>query len=670
MKLTFTFKKQATLYLLLISCLACVKDGDFELPESLCQDQLEPSITLTELYTMAGEDLVKYKTDDLLEAYVVSSDQQGNFFKTISFQNLEGTLGFSIPIDQTDLYTLYNPGDRVLINLLDLYVKIDKGALEIGAFFVDTFGNETIGRIGKPGFEKHIQKMCTWVEEDQLINTLSINQINDSKLNTLIAISSVQFTEAALGQHYYEASLDNAGATDHIIQDVSKEKLVFRTSAFADYAKQAVPEGNGTIKGVLSKYKGAYQLIARGPKDVDLNLPRKRFGFADQINGEHITIAQLRTQFTGSDLTLDGEQFIEGIITLSGFENGNILDKEAYLQDDTGAISLVFAESSTVLEGYYVKVNLKNKTLGRIDGLLGLAIHQDLDVQFIAENSSPPVVKKLSLTQLLSGQFESQLVQVDSVQFENEIGIFQGEQVITDCIDLIPLITQNTASFAQDTYPNLNGSIFGLASNNGQPYLLLRSAAGTQSLNNERCQINTESFNKIFFSELADPNNNSAARFIEIYNAGSNAVNLNGWLIKRYTNDNSSSSASINLSGSIIQAGQAFVIAAQGSAFEAAFGFSPNLVAGTGGPADSNGDDNLELVAPDGSIIDIFGMVGQDGSGTNHEFEDGRALRNSDINVASAVYLFEQWQIWNDTGAAGTINAPQDAPGAFSPGLR
>ena len=48
---------------------------------------------------------------------------------------------------------------------------------------------------------------------------------------------------------------------------------------------------------------------------------------------------------------------------------------------------------------------------------------------------------------------------------------------------------------------------------------------------------------------------------------------------------------------------------------------------GTGGPADSNGDDNIALLAPDGSIIDMFGVAGEDGSGTGHEFEDGRAER-------------------------------------------
>ena len=32
---------------------------------------------------------------------------------------------------------------------------------------------------------------------------------------------------------------------------------------------------------------------------------------------------------------------------------------------------------------------------------------------------------------------------------------------------------------------------------------------------------------------------------------------------------------------------------------------------GTGGPADSNGDDNIALLGPDGSIIDMFGVVGE-----------------------------------------------------------
>ena len=70
------------------------------------------------------------------------------------------------------------------------------------------------------------------------------------------------------------------------------------------------------------------------------------------------------------------------------------------------------------------------------------------------------------------------------------------------------------------------------------------------------------------------------------------------------------------------------------------------------------------------AVIDSFGIIGEDGSGTNHEFEDGRALRKPGILQANATYDFDEWVIFNDTGAAGTTNQPQNAPADFTPGIR
>lgn len=88
------------------------------------------------------------------------------------------------------------------------------------------------------------------------------------------------------------------------------------------------------------------------------------------------------------------------------------------------------------------------------------------------------------------------------------------------------------------------------------------------------------------------------------------------------------------------------------------------------GTADSIGDDNLELVDSEGNVVDFFGIIGEDGSDTNHEFEDGRALRNASIVEGNPGYTFIEWQIWNDPGGAGTTNVPQDATEAFNPGVR
>ena len=85
---------------------------------------------------------------------------------------------------------------------------------------------------------------------------------------------------------------------------------------------------------------------------------------------------------------------------------------------------------------------------------------------------------------------------------------------------------------------------------------------------------------------------------------------------------------------------------------------------GTGGPADSNGDDNIALLAPDGSIIDMFGVAGEDGSGTGHEFEDGRTERACSSTLPSATWQASDWNIDNDSGGG---NGPQYAPADFDP---
>ena len=220
--------------------------------------------------------------------------------------------------------------------------------------------------------------------------------------------------------------------------------------------------------------------------------------------------------------------------------------------------------------------------------------------------------------------------------------------------------------------PQGSGSIHGVLLQENDDFFLAIRDLEDIDFNAERCEEVVTEFTstEIFFSELADPNNNAGARFLEVYNASSIPLNLNGWMIRRYTNANTEVSSTIDLSLLSIGAQSALVISPNANEFELVYGFPPDLGVGTNSPADSNGDDNLELVDPFGTIIDRFGVIGEDGSGTNHEFEDGRAVRNSQISRANTTYTFSEWTIFNDTGESGTINQPQNAPEDFTPGTR
>ncbi|WP_306012527.1 MULTISPECIES: DUF5689 domain-containing protein [unclassified Allomuricauda] len=272
------------------------------------------------------------------------------------------------------------------------------------------------------------------------------------------------------------------------------------------------------------------------------------------------------------------------------------------------------------------------------------------------------------------------LVQLDSLEFAEDIlgetyaiPEEETERILMDCAEnQITLLNSGYSDFQAEPLPQTNGTLTAILTKDGKsPQLIIRSLEDV-SFTNDRCpEIITEfTSNRIFISELADPDNNSGARFVELYNASEEPLDLNLWTLRRYTNDNTEVSSTIDLTGFIINGESTLVISPNASEFELVYGFPPDLGVSTNSPADSNGDDNLELVDPFGTVIDAFGVIGEDGSGTNHEFEDGRAVRNIEITTANPVYTFSEWTIFNDTGEAGTVQQPQNAPEDFTPSVR
>lgn len=173
-------------------------------------------------------------------------------------------------------------------------------------------------------------------------------------------------------------------------------------------------------------------------------------------------------------------------------------------------------------------------------------------------------------------------------------------------------------------------------------------------------------YSQVFITEIADPNNVSGARYIELYNAGSSAIDLTGWQLQRYTNANPTPTASSIITlNTTLDAGAFYLIAANQATFTSTFGIAADLQGGGGGPADSNGDDNIELLDNTGSTVDIFGVPGEDGTGTDHEFEDGRAERKADVSSGNTSWDVNEWNIDNDSGGG---DGAQNAPEGFDPG--
>ncbi|RAR46751.1 DUF5689 domain-containing protein [Flavobacterium lacus] len=308
-----------------LALFSCVNDDDYEIPNFECNDpNLTANKTVQDLYDMASATITQFPTnvvnEDILEAYVVSSDRGGNFFKSLSLQTL-GTAttpprGFSIPIDQTSMFTIYEPGRKVYVKLNRRYFNITNGSLIIGELFLNSGGNASVGRISASTYGSIVIRSCQFKDESELVRTLTVNEAKqDANLNTLIELDNVQFMDAAVGSTYFNPNNVIGGATNHLITDTNGNTVIFRTSSFATYAGTVVPGESGKIRGVMTKFGSDYQFFARTIDDVQLTNTRFDIDFAPPIVGNNIVfLSSLNENFESYPTTTPANRIFPSYI--------------------------------------------------------------------------------------------------------------------------------------------------------------------------------------------------------------------------------------------------------------------------------------------------------------------------------------------------------------------
>jgi hypothetical protein len=449
---------------------------------------------------------------------------------------------------------------------------------------------------------------------------------------------------------------------------------------------------NGVFAGVLISF-----LLMGCLRQDDWESPTF---YCNPANSANATLEAIFELYDGSTTEIFEDLVVEAYI-ISSDEAGNFFNT-LHLQDKPSGPSAGIEIELELRDSYLhfspgekVFIHAKGLYLGRAQGRFRLGsayssfgnlipgrIPKHAIPDFLLKTCTEPeqLIPNTTTIDLLPFQKPNTLIRLEDVEFrEDELGLpfASGQEetlrTLIDCEDReVLLLNSGYSDFYDQPLPDGRGTLDAVYyPDRDKGQLIIRSLSDL-NLNGERCEdlITEFSSEHLFISEIADPENSSGARFIELFYSGDEPLSLKGWHLDRYTNDNPEPGSSIDLSAFTINQGELIVLASNAVIFEQTYGFPPDLEAGTNSPADSNGDDNLVLVDPFGKVVDIFGVVGEDGSGTDHEFEDGRALRKTAVNKGNSVYTFSEWTIYNDTGAAGTFNEPQNAPQDFTPGTR
>lgn len=272
---------------------SCVKDDDWNTPEILCNNRFDaPTITMAEFVALApaptsstSYSAATYKVPAdgapvIFDAYVVSSDENGNFFKTISFQDKpeNPTVGLQMEVDKASNYADFPVGAHIRIKANGLVLGLDRGTIKIGS--IDP--TYAIGRIPSVLLTRYLAGVCNGNKMDvaQIVPTKLAN-LNEAKaakyINTLVTVDDVQFVdEVVLPQPttYINYIAGVGQDTDRGIEDKSGAASVIRNSGYASFGANLLPTGNGNLTFVVSKYNSSYQMLIRGLTDVKFDNPR------------------------------------------------------------------------------------------------------------------------------------------------------------------------------------------------------------------------------------------------------------------------------------------------------------------------------------------------------------------------------------------------------------
>lgn len=255
---------------------------------------LEPTISIADFKARFADELavkvplMKEATPEdpvgipyIIRGRVISSDASGNIYKSLVIQ--DETAAIALSINQGSMYIDYRLGQEVVIDCTDLWMGMYNNYLQLGMLgeynnmpqitfmAYDTFkAHSQLNGLPDQQF-KYLQygkpqpadsPYCIIFKSFSEIPSAGSPYINI--MSQLVEFPNVSFVDAD-GVTTFAPYQDNA---DRYIRDANGQTLNVRCSGYSSFYNSKLPEGVGSVRGILSRYGDSWQLLLRGTDDL------------------------------------------------------------------------------------------------------------------------------------------------------------------------------------------------------------------------------------------------------------------------------------------------------------------------------------------------------------------------------------------------------------------
>lgn len=293
-----------------LALFACERDYDAPLLTEPEYTGPAANITISELRTQnaaATENTpIIITKDQVLKAVITGNDESGNIFKKIYLQDETGAI--EMGVDQNSVYNYYPVGQTVYIDLNGLSISVFGGEQQLG------HPEGYLFRTPWEDFKKHVSK-DKWENLDKIkpivLDDISIvNAAPNEYKFKLVQFTGVTFKNGGKGIFAPETDYG-----EEYITDSHGNTIMIRTSSYANFAGNGLPEGKGNITGILGRYNGTWQLTLRTANDVsDFTGSNEEGGNegGETPSGETKTILEETFASSQGGFTIEDKQLPEG----------------------------------------------------------------------------------------------------------------------------------------------------------------------------------------------------------------------------------------------------------------------------------------------------------------------------------------------------------------------
>lgn len=232
----------------------------------------QANMTIAELKEMFWQDDANYAvkivdTTDTSKRFIVagrviSSDRDGNIFKSIVIQDATGALAFSV--DAYNLYLKYRVGQEIVVDLTGMEIGKYAGLQQIGRKeWYEGYKTWQVSFMSQQAFEDHIE--LNGLPEAAKIDTLEVENFGQlgatpedlrKYQSQLVRLKEVHFQTPGEPIAVYHA---NTNAT---MVDAAGATLTLRTSGYATFFNTPQPKDTVDIVGIMSYHSsGGWQLM-------------------------------------------------------------------------------------------------------------------------------------------------------------------------------------------------------------------------------------------------------------------------------------------------------------------------------------------------------------------------------------------------------------------------